>query len=224
MFQKIKRSLRDHSIRPATDNVLESERDTCHTCGQSLIHPVSNGDNFVAKPYELYEPRDRGSWNSSGFSDSGYGSFSSSKSSGSLLQLDGTYTRSETLFQPPTRRSTSISSAYSTDAGLEEPSTVEMTVKSAQRDTPGYQHSFHISPQSSNGTSQEWKPRSRYAILNELPATTSEKLPYNYDVPIVEALDVGIHQDGIESGKEKAMKRLQSLLLRSSSLKKLVLR
>lgn len=222
MFQKIRRSLRDHRTSPAADNLLDCEQHICHACGQHMTRPFEDGDDFLARPYELYEanePRDRDSWNSSNFSDSGYGSFSSSQKAESLLQLGGPCTQSTIIVRPPSRRSTYTISTYSNEDDLEDLSPIQVPAESAQMQPTEYQHLFDLPARTSTRTSQSWKPKSRYARLNELPAASPGALRLNHNT------NTWTREEETKSGKKKrTIQYLESLLSRPSSLGRLNLR
>lgn len=213
MFQKIRRSLGDHKTSHAADNVLDCEQHICHACGQHISQPFENGDEFLARPYELYEPSNRDSWNSAGFSDSGYGSLSGSQKAESLLQLGGPCTQSTTFVRPSSRRSTYTTSIYSNEDDLECVSSLQDTAEPVHMQTPGYQHSFELPPRSSTKTSRSWKPKSRYARLNELPAASP-------GTPLVDC-EMDIREDEAKSGKKKrVIQCLETLLPRPSSFQR----
>lgn len=217
MFQKIRRSLKDYKTRPT----VETEQHVCHACGQNLRQPAGHGDDSVSRSYELYEPRDSGSWDGSGLSDSGYGSFSSSKTFGSLLQADGT--PSDTFVQPPARRSTYTASIYSGEDDSEYQSQLDLAPETARARRPEYDHLLDMQPRSSSKSSGKWRHRSRYARLNELPAASPGTFQFQHDN--ISAFETGITQE--ETGPEKKRRTihsLETLTLRPSSFKKLATR
>ena len=221
MFKKIRRSLKDHKTRPDAGHSVETGDHVCHACGQSLRQPGGASDEFVARPYELYEPRDRSSWSGSGFSDSGYGSFSSSQNFESMFQLGAT--QPTTCVQPSARRSTYTTSIYSDDDHMEDLSLQETPAEPAHMDTLDYDHLFDVPPRSFSKSSERWKPRSRYARLNELPAASPETLALNYDA--FAASDAAAFQEGTEPEKKrKTIRRIESLVLRPSQLGRLASR
>lgn len=222
MFKKIRRSLREHKTRPVADHSIETDEHICHACGQRLRQPGGNSDDFAARPYELYEPTGRDSWSpsESGFSDSGYGSFSSSRHFDSMLQLGGT--QSGTRVEPSARRSTYTTSIYSDDDHFEE-LPHETTAEPAHMNTPEYEHLFDVSSQPSKKTSQRWKPRSRYAKLNELPVASPGVFPYQYDG--FAASDASALQENNEPEKKRrTLRSLESLSLRPSQFGRLASR
>lgn len=200
----------------------------CHACGQHMSQPSEgNGTEFLARPYyETYEhdPRDRTIRDSSGLSDSGYGSsFSDPQDAGSRgLQLGGgsdTHLPSTTL--PDTtssgRSPTYTDSIYSSEVDLESKSPLD-TPKEPERSrqTPELQHGSpqRLPPRAPTTTRSRCclGPRSRYARLNELPAASPGTSPLDDGM---ESSIVRYRDD--EAGKKRVLTGLRSLFPRVSS-------
>lgn len=219
MFTKIKSSLKLHKARRSTGDLPIAEH-VCHACGQTLIQSDDNIDTFAARPYELYEHRDRNraSWNSSGFSDSGYGSLSNSQDFSPLVQQG--VSQPEVPTQPFARRSTTHSPDTYSDDDEFDLSASARTTEPAGFETPEYMHGFNSPPPSLDSVPEKRKSASRYARLNELPVASPGTIPSQHA-----ALEAEIIQDESRSDrKRRTLQSLESLIVRPSSFGRLGIR
>lgn len=167
----------------------------CHTCGQKTPSQSTFGGSVSSANGK------RASWNSFPASDSGYESFASggSQTSGSLAG-DGHSVVSVSSMAPPRRQNTCSSSVYSNDDDEdleEEVGTVEpfpIIIEEAKN------YAFELPPRTLSTYSDKWKPKSRYAKLNDLPAASPRSL---YFEDILYDLDAGIERDEKPESKRK---------------------
>ncbi|KAK7730591.1 hypothetical protein SLS53_008981 [Cytospora paraplurivora] len=218
MFTKFKSSLKVHKTRHSTGSFTITEH-VCHACGQTVAQSNDNTEDFAARPYEVYEKRERRSWRSSGFSDSGYGSFNSSQDFDPLIRLGATQ-QPEPHTQEFPRHPTHTPGNYLDDDELEDLSASERVTDPAGFETPEYMYEFSSSPPSFNRESETGKSQSRYARLNELPVASPGTLPSQHA-----ALEAEIGQDEIRCHRKRStLQSLESLLVGPSSLGRLVSR
>lgn len=159
----------------------------CHACGQR----TPNQSTFSG--FSSPRNEDRSSWNSFSRSDSGYGSSATSSSSSS--QRSGAGDSVVSIPAPPSRQGTYSSSIYSNDESTHE--TVEtIPVIVEER----YDYEFDLPPRTLSTYSEKFKPKSRYAKLNELPAASPRSLLFPdefYD------LDAGIERVGSQEASRR---------------------
>lgn len=207
MFRKFRRSVREDKAK-SQDNAVSHH--VCHECGQSLRHTIDASfvDTATARQYESHGPGKRDSWNDSSSSDSGYGG-----SQHSDVQLDLSNDHSSTSIPLPTRRPTYNSSIYSEASTFEQPSRHQVVIGPSQAGPPTYDHLFELPPRSFSNYSDKWKPKSRYARLNELPAASPRALAFPDDALALNA--------GVEPMPAPTEKKRISLVLHPSSLRRL---
>ncbi|KAJ0120427.1 hypothetical protein J7T55_015154 [Diaporthe amygdali] len=213
MFRKFRKSTRGGK---ATLPEGGSSHHVCHECGQSLKSTINSppADQVAATPYKSTYPESRGSSDISSSSDSGYGSMGSSRHS--EARLDFSDNHSTTSIPLPTRRPTYNSSIYSDASTFDRPARHQRMVEPSQVATPTYDHLFDLPPRTFTNYSEKWKPKSRYARLNELPAASPRAFAFPDDV-LVPNTDV-------ESDRTSTEKKRRSLILRPSSFRRLTAR
>lgn len=168
----------------------------CHTCGQKTPNQSTFGGSFSSSN------KNRASWNSFSASDSGYESFASGGSQTSGSQAgDGHSVVSIPSVTPPRRQNTYTSSVYSNDddEDLEdEIGTVEpfpIIIEEANK------FDFDLPPRTLSNYSDKWKPKSRYAKLNELPVASPRSLYFSEEVF---DLSAGIERDVKSESKRRS--------------------
>ncbi|KAI3393991.1 hypothetical protein diail_3352 [Diaporthe ilicicola] len=208
MFRKFRKSVREDKASPQN---TQGSHHVCHECGHSLTDTIdtSYADQVIARRYESNRARKRDSWNGSSSSDSGYGS-SSSRHSDIRLELSDDH--SSTTTPLPVRRPTYNSSIYSEASTFEQSSLHQVMVDPPQVGAPTYDHLFDLPPRTFTNYSEKWKPKSRYARLNELPAASPRALAFPDDV-------MDLHTD-VEPVPAPTEKKRMSLSLRPSSLRR----
>lgn len=169
--------------KDSNDTLATPTQAYCHACGQktpsrSTFGSISSGSNG-----------DRSSWNGSSASDSGYDSFASNSSSSSFQRSrSGSQAGDSVVSIPapvaPTRRGTYSSSVYSADERVvEEVEPFPVIVEER------YDYEFDLPPRTLSTYSEKFKPKSRYARLNDLPVESPRSSLFPDDVY---HLDAGI--------------------------------
>ncbi|POS71829.1 hypothetical protein DHEL01_v209775 [Diaporthe helianthi] len=226
MFKRFRRSFR---ISSAGSRSLAVPAPVCHEYGHSARNTVSSSyaGSATTGPYDSDHAGMRNPWNSSTSSDSGYGGGSRlSELDAHMQQLDLSDDRPAldhpalTILLPlPLRRPTYNSSIYSETSTYEQPTRQEIIVEEpAHADgLPVYDDDdFDLPPRTFTNYSDQWKPKSRYSRLNELPAASPTAMAFPRD----DMDEVESSAEKEPSSPEKNLKR-RSMVLRPTTLKRL---
>lgn len=190
IFKKFRRSTRVEKNKDANLSLAEPEAPFCHSCGQRTPQHSTFG-SFSSRGTGDDFPSWKGGYQRS---DSGYESLSatstSSTSPTSAARTTGDV-HSILSIKPPARQATYSSSVYSHD----DYDTATEAFPPLPTMVEDDHDMFDLPPRTLSNYSDKFKPKSRYAKLNDLPAASPRALAFPDDL-YDDDLDAGIEAEG----------------------------
>lgn len=182
IFKKFRRSLRMEKNKGAESNSAEHNAPFCQSCGQrtpqrsTFSSFSSSGTGDERPPWTVYQR-----------SESGHESFTTGSSSPTLASHSGD-AFSMLSIVPPIRQATYSSSVYSPDNDT-APELFPPLPVMLEDD----HDAFNLPPRTLTNYSENFKPKSRYARLNDLPVVSPRAAAFPDD--LYDA-DAGIEKTG----------------------------